>query len=56
MKKFVCAALVLLCAFGGFRARALSVSGEAAALISGDTGEVLFEKNANSRMPMAITT
>lgn len=56
MKKFVCAALVLLCAFGGFRARALSVSGEAAALISGDTGEVLFEKNANSRMPMASTT
>lgn len=39
-----------------FCADAVSVSAEAAALICAETGEVLFEKAAHTRRPMASTT
>ncbi len=54
-----CAALLL---FGrispktGAEEPALSLSAESAVLISADTGTVLYEKNAHSRMSMASTT
>lgn len=35
---------------------ALEISAKAAILISADTGEVIFEKNAHERLPMASTT
>lgn len=47
----VCAALV-----PSFCARAVSVSAEAAALVCAETGEVLYEKAAHERRPMASTT
>ena len=46
----------LFLAFGGVSASALSLSAKAAALINGDTGEMIFEKNAGERLPMASTT
>ena len=48
---FVCAALT-----PAFYANAVSVSAEAAALVCVETGEVLFEKAAHERRPMASTT
>lgn len=53
----VCA-LVLVCAAltPAFYADAVSVSAEAAALVCAETGEVLFEKAAHTRLPMASTT
>lgn len=35
---------------------AVSTSAKAAILINGDTGEVIYEKNADERLPMASTT
>ena len=46
----------LFLAFGGGSVSALSLSAKAAALINGDTGEMIFEKNAGERLPMASTT
>ncbi len=47
-------ALVLFC--HSFCASAVSVSAKSAVLISGDTFEVVFEKNAHTRLSMASTT
>lgn len=53
----VCA-LLLVCAavIPVFQARAVSVSAETAVLLCAETGEVLFEKDAHLRRPMASTT
>ncbi len=53
----VCA-LVLVCAAltPAFHADAVSVSAEAAVLVCAETGEVLYEKAAHARRPMASTT
>ena len=55
---FVSALLITaLCLSGGVRAIAeTAVSAESAIVISGDTGEVIFEKNADARMLVASTT
>lgn len=51
MKKLFCV-LALLCILP----RAGAVSARAAVVIDADTGEMLFEQNADSRLPMASTT
>ena len=56
VKKIICAALVLFCVINGMQAGALSVSAAAAAVIAGDTGEIIYALNENDRMPMASTT
>ena len=51
-------ALLLVCAalIPAFRVNAVSVSAGAAVLVCAETGEVLFEKAAHERRPMASTT
>lgn len=51
-------ALVLVCALLSphLSAHAASVSAEAAVLLCAETGEVLYEKQAHRRLPMASTT
>ena len=59
MKKRIVAFILALTALFGaliLKAEALDISGSAAVLISADTGEVLYEKNADTRLPMASTT
>ena len=48
--------IFIILPFGGFSVSALSLSAKAAALINGDTGEMIFEKNAGKPLPMASTT
>lgn len=56
MKRLICVILCfgLLCS--PICASALGTSAKAAVLINGDTGEVIYEHNANERLPMASTT
>ena len=58
MKRLVSVFTVLIMIFVSFpvTARALEVSAKAAVVICGDTGEVLFSKNCDKRLPMASTT
>lgn len=56
VKRFLCFFTVMLVIVGSLRAEALSVSAVAAAVIAGDTGEVIFAENENNRLPMASTT
>ncbi|MBQ2286045.1 MAG: D-alanyl-D-alanine carboxypeptidase [Clostridia bacterium] len=55
MKRLFC---LVLCAvlLSGIRISAMAVSAKAAAVINGDTGEILFSQNAYERLPMASTT
>ncbi|MEE1329579.1 MAG: serine hydrolase, partial [Acutalibacteraceae bacterium] len=55
MKRLFC---LVLCAvlLSGIRISAMAVSAKAAAVINGDTGEILFSQNADERLPMASTT
>ena len=52
MKKIIClmCLCVMMCGAAG------AVSAQAACLIDADTGDVLFEQNADARLPMASTT
>src|SRR5699024_10143068 len=52
VKKFFCA--LLLCALCIPASGAVSAQG--AVVMDADTGEVLFEQNADARLPMASTT
>lgn len=56
MKRIICIILcfVLLCI--PISVSAIGTSAKAAVLINGDTGEVIYEQNANERLPMASTT
>ncbi len=56
MKRFVVFLMVLFCLSSVGSVSALGTSAKAAALICGDTGEVLYSKNADERLPMASTT
>ncbi len=57
MKRFLVVLLVLLCAFPYTKAQAeIYVSAKAAVAINAATGNVLFQKNANEKLPMASTT
>ena len=51
MKKLFCVLALLL-----VLPRAGAVSARGAVVIDADTGETLFEQNADSRLPMASTT
>lgn len=51
---FLLSCVLLLCS--RVAATAPEVSASSAILIEADTGEVIFEKNANERLPMASTT
>ncbi len=55
MKRIICIALVLLMMVP-FSASGLGTSAKGAILINGDTGEVIYEQNADTRLPMASTT
>lgn len=54
MKRIV--ALVIICIIFSLPVSAVSTSAKAAAVINGDTGEVLYSQNADTRLPMASTT
>lgn len=45
-----------ICTFSLLRVSALDLSAKAAAILSADTGEVVYAKNASARLPMASTT
>ena len=57
-KNFLYFTLALIFAFCSlyYVPHALNVSGKAAVLIEGSSGEIIYEKNANLRLPMASTT
>ncbi len=55
MRKIICIALVL-CLITPVGVSAVGSSAKAAIVINGDTGEVIYEQNADTRLPMASTT
>ena len=52
---FTLVLLIILSSFFSY-SNALSISGKSAILIEADSGEIVYEKNAYNRMPMASTT
>lgn len=58
MKRLVCILIVfaLICGICSLGVSALETSAKAAIIICGDTGEVIYSKNAGQRLPMASTT
>ena len=56
MKKFLFILSFFVIVFSSTGAMALSLSAQSAILIDGATGEVIYEKNADKKMPMASTT
>lgn len=56
MKKLLCSIFALFLLLDLIPAKALSTSATAAVVINGDSGEVLYSHNADTRMPMASTT
>ena len=55
MKRIVCVALAALL-FPFVHTNAEMTSAKAAALINGDTGEIIYSYNENEKLPMASTT
>lgn len=55
MKKIICFCLTLF-VLSNIPVGAVSTSAKAAALINGDTGEVIYAENADEKLPMASTT
>lgn len=56
MKKIICLILVCFLVLPVISVSAVSTTAKAAILINGDTGEVIYEQNADERLPMASTT
>ncbi|MBR7133252.1 MAG: D-alanyl-D-alanine carboxypeptidase [Clostridia bacterium] len=56
MKKIICIIAVLAIFILPYNISALGTSARAAILINGDTGEVIYEQNADEQLPMASTT
>lgn len=56
MKKIVCFIIAFFAVCAPITASAIGTSAKAAILINGDTGEVIFEQNADELLPMASTT
>lgn len=56
MKKIFCFILAIILTAPMINLDAVSTSAKAAILINGDTGEVIYEHNADERLPMASTT
>lgn len=54
MKKFFCLVLTLFALTFSFKTHA--VSAKSAVVINGDTGEIIYSKDADIRLPMASTT
>ncbi len=52
---FLLAFLVIFCSFF-YVSHSLDISGKSAVLIEAESGEIVYEKNANIRLPMASTT
>lgn len=55
MKRIACFCLILFL-LSNMPVAALSTSAKAAAVINGDTGEIIYAQNADERLPMASTT
>ena len=55
MKKFLCL-ILSFCLFSSLRVSAVSTSASAAVVINGDTSEIIYNQNADERLPMASTT
>ena len=55
MKRCIAVALILVIVCS-VKVNALDVSAKAAVVLCGDTGEVIFAKNENQKLPMASTT
>ena len=55
LKRVVCF-LLSLTLLSGITASAVSTSAKAAAVINGDTGELIYAQNADEKLPMASTT
>lgn len=56
MKRVICLVLVLCLVVLPISVQAIGTSAKGAILINGDTGEVIYEQNADTRLPMASTT
>lgn len=56
MKKLFCIVFVIIFSVVPFKTKALSTSAKGAILINGDTGEVIYQHNADVKLPMASTT
>lgn len=56
MKRLACILFSICIATVAIKAAAIGTSAKAAILINGDTGEVIYEQNADTRLPMASTT
>ncbi len=56
LKKLFCFLLTVVLTLPMFSVGAVSTSAKAAILINGDTGEVIYEQNADEKLPMASTT
>ncbi len=56
LKRIIVLFLIIAVLFSSFNVSALSTSAKAAILINADTGEVIYEHNADDRLPMASTT
>ena len=56
MKRIFCLLFAAVILVLPIKADALDVSAKAAVVINGDSGEIIFEKNADSQLPMASTT
>lgn len=56
MKKLLACFFIIISVGLSFKASALKTSAKAVILINADTGEVIFESNADERLPMASTT
>jgi len=56
LKKVICVILFFCVVSFSLPVSALSTSAKAAILINADTGEVIYEQNADERLPMASTT
>jgi D-alanyl-D-alanine carboxypeptidase (penicillin-binding protein 5/6) len=56
LKRLACILFSICIATVAIKAAAIGTSAKAAILINGDTGEVIYEQNADTRLPMASTT
>jgi len=56
LKRLVCWLLIILLLSSNVTVSAIQTSAKAAILINADTGEVIYENNADQKLPMASTT
>ncbi len=56
MRRYITFIIIFAVLLLPLKANAVSVSAKAAVVLNGDNGEVIYEKNANEKLPMASTT